>query len=102
VTPPNPFVELARNPVGTLALAGYALGLLALSLMSTWWSLRTIGRLGNRWRANHHTDDWWSGPFEIGFVPPPKWSATFCAVLFVWAVTAWALSALVWIAGGGA
>lgn len=97
--PPNPFIALAEDPVGTLALAGYALALLALALMSTWWSLRTAGKLYVQWAKNNHTDAWWSGPFDIGVIPPPRWSATAAAVGFVWAVTLWALSAIVWVVG---
>lgn len=99
MSPPNPFIELATDPVGTLALAGYALLLASLILMATWWSLRTAGTLYVQYRKNQHTDAWWSGPFEIGVVPPPRWTATAAAVGFVWAVTLWALSALVWLIG---
>jgi len=96
---PNPFIELARDPVGTLALAGYALVLVGIAMSSLWWSLRTAGKLGTQWQRNHHTSEWWSGPFEIGVVPPPKWSAWAVVVVFVWAITLWAVSALVWVIG---
>lgn len=97
--PPNPFIELARDPVGTLALLGYALVLLGVAMASLWWSLRTGAKLVVQWQRRGRTDDWWSGPFEIGVVPPPSWTAWAVAVVFVWAITAWSVSALVWVIG---
>jgi len=97
MTVPNPFIELAQDPIGTLAVVGYALVLFGLILAATWWSLRKVGILANRYQKNRHSDAWWSGPFDIGIVPPPDWTATAVMILFVWAITLWALSALVWV-----
>jgi len=97
----NPFIRFAVDPVGTLVAVGYALVLLGLILASLWWSLRKAGTLATRYKKNRHTDKWWSGPLDIGIVPPPDWTATAVGILFVWAVTLWAVSALIWVVGGG-
>jgi len=99
MTVPNPFIEFAVDPVGALAWVGYALLLVGIVLMALWWSLRKLGTLAVQYRKNSHTDAWWSGPFDIGIVPPPQWTASLSAVIFVWAVTAWAISALFWLIG---
>ena len=93
----NPFIELARDPVGVLAWVGYALLLLGLILASTWWSLRKVGTLAVQYQKNRHSDRWWSGPLNVGVVPPPDWTANAVVVLFVWAVTFWAVSAIVYL-----
>jgi len=95
----NPFVELARDPVAALSVAGAVLALLALALAASWWSLRKLGRLAVRYRRNSHTDEWWSGPLGIGTLPPPEWTATLVVVLFCWAVTLWAVGAVVYLVG---
>ena len=99
MTVPNPFIQIAVDPVGTAGWIGYGLFLTAFVLLSTGWGLRKIGDLGTKYRRNHHTDEWWSGPFDIGIVPPASWTATLAAVLFVWSFTAWAGGALVWLVG---
>jgi hypothetical protein len=95
----NPFVELVRDPVGTLAVIGTALVLAGVALSATWWSLRQLGVLAVRYRSNRHTEKWWSGPLDVGVVPPPDWTARLVAVLFVWAVALWALGAIVYLIG---
>jgi membrane protease YdiL (CAAX protease family) len=50
VTPPNPFVELAQDPVGVLTAAAYATLLLA-ALVGTWWALsRNLLYLLDNWQ----------------------------------------------------
>jgi len=50
VTPPNPFVELAQDPVAVLTAAAYATVLLA-ALVGTWWALsRNLLYLLDNWQ----------------------------------------------------
>lgn len=96
----NPFVELARDPVAAFAWLGYALFLSALILTALPWALRKTAWLFDRWKANKRSPSWWSfGDSNLGYIPPPGWLAWSFAVLFVLAVTAWALGALFWLVG---
>jgi hypothetical protein len=85
----NPFVELARNPVGTLSAVGYALALLTLlflTLAATWSNVVWLRVRWDRQRPNQ-----WE------YVPPTKWVLRAAAVPGVLAVDAWALAALLWL-----
>jgi len=55
VTPPNPFVELANDPVAVLTAAAYATVLLA-ALVGTWWALS---------RNLAYLDEWWQDGWRL-------------------------------------
>jgi len=99
----NPLVELARDPVTSLAVVGYALLMAAVVIAALPWSIRQLVTLSIRYRRNRTSDAWWSfGDRRAGYVPPLSWLARLFGVLFVLAVVAWALGALAWLVGGGA
>lgn len=85
----NPFVELARDPVVTLAMLGYALLLvcfLVLTIAACWRNAITIYVRWDRQR-----------PGQWEHVPPANWLLRVAAIPFVLAIDAWAVAALVWI-----
>lgn len=97
----NPFIELARDPVGTLAAGGYALVLLTIAFGAVRTVLREWPTLWVKYTRNRHTDDWWAfGDRREGYIPPLGWSIRFAASLLVLAVAAFAASALMWFVGG--
>ena len=97
---PNPFIELARDPVGTLAALGYALILAAIAFGAVRTVLRELPRLYVQYDRNKHTNDWWAfGERRDGYIPPLGWSMRFAASLVILAVAAFAASALVWFIG---
>ena len=99
----NPFIELATDPVGTLAWIGYALLLAGLVLAAVPWAIRQAGVLTVRYQKNRTRDSWWSfGDRRAGYIPPLSWLARAFGVVFVLAVTAWAAGALLWLVGIGA
>jgi hypothetical protein len=98
--PPNPFVALAEDPVGTLAWLGYTLLMLGIVILALPWSVRKSAWLYARYRQNRAGDRWWSfGDSNVGYIPPAGWLSQAFFVLFVLAVTAWALGALAWLVG---
>lgn len=96
----NPFVELARDPVGALAWLGYLLLMLGIVLAAVPWAIRKTAWLIARWQTNKHTDRWWSfSESGAGYIPPAAWLAWAFGVCLVLAVAAWALGTLVWLVG---
>lgn len=96
----NPFVELARDPIGALAWLGYVLLMLAVAIAAIPWALRQATTLYVRYRKNRTSDRWWSfGDSRLGYIPPLGWLSRAFGVLFVLAIAAWALGALIWAVG---
>lgn len=93
----NPFIELGRNPISAFAMLGYLLFLLTFVILSTGYCLRTAGNLYVRYKHNGHTKQWWSGPLDVGIVPPASWSARAATIPLVFAFTAWAIGGIIWI-----
>ena len=97
----NPFVELARDPVGSLAWLGYTLLMAAIVIAAVPWAVRKAAWLIARWRTNRASDTWWAfGTRRDGYLPPASWLAWAFGVLFVLAIATWALGTLVWLIGG--
>jgi len=84
----NPFVELARDPVATLSVLGYALGLLALLVWTAGicWSnaVHARAQFQNHW---HRWD----------YLPPAKWLGRVGLIPFILAIDVWAVAALIWL-----
>jgi len=100
MSPPNPFVELAQDPVGVLAWLGYLLFMLAVVAAAVPWAVRKSAWLLHRYQQDRHKRDWWSfGDRTDGYIPPTWWLGWAFMVIFVLAIAVWALSALVWLVG---
>jgi hypothetical protein len=110
----NPFIELARDPVGVLAWLGYVALLMSLLLsvavvafMAVPWSLRKGARLVHAYYRDRRSDDWWSlGESPVGYIPPGSWLIGLFKIGMVYVgltaligVSAMALSALFWLVG---
>lgn len=99
--PFNPFIELAREPVGTLAWLGYLLLMFGILVLAVPWAVRKSVWLYARYRTNRAGDDWWSfGDHRKGYIPPTGWLAQAFVVCLVLAVAMWALGTVVWMVGG--
>lgn len=97
----NPFIELARNPVATLAWLGYLLLMLGIVVLAVPWSVRKTAWLIARYQQNRRSDSWWSFTDRPnGYIPPAGWLAWAFSVCLVLAVSAWALGSVVWLLGG--
>lgn len=94
MSPPNPFVELARDPVATLATLAYALLLLGatVALAGVMWS--TILHLSNAWE--HRRAKGKFGP-QWELVPPVAVFGRVALLLFLGAVEAFLLGGVVWL-----
>jgi hypothetical protein len=96
----NPFVELARDPVGTLAWLGYFLFMLGVVVLAVPWAIRKTAWLYARYETNATSDDWWSfGNRRKGYIPPAGWLGQAFLVCVVLAGSAWALGTVVWLLG---
>lgn len=96
----NPFVELAKDPVGALAWLGYALLMLGIVLAAVPWAIRKAVWLIARWETNRASDTWWAfGSTRRGYIPPSGWLAWAFGVVFVLAIASWALGTIVYLVG---
>lgn len=101
--PVNPFVELARDPVGALAWLGYLLFMCGILVLAIPWAVRKTAWLYARYLQNRASSDWWAfGETRTGYIPPAGWLAWAFGVCLVLAVSAWALGSVVWLVGVGA
>lgn len=97
----NPFIAFGQDPVAALAWLGYALLLAGIVLAAVPWAIRQGVTLVVRYKANRHSDAWWSfGDSRHGYIPPLSWLSRAFGVLFVLAIASWATSALFWLVGG--
>lgn len=114
--PPNPFIELARDPIATFAWLGYGLLLLAIVLavlavvvVAVPWSIRQTAKLVAHYYRDRRSDDWWSfGDTPVGYLPPGSWLAgafkvvaVYIALAFLMGIASWAVGGLIWLVGGG-
>lgn len=99
MTPPNPFIHAAQDPVGFFAAVGYLLLMVMLAIAGTAFAIREATALRALASREHRQRDWW-GEYAQGWLPPSQWSYRAGRVVFVLALTAWALSALSWFLGG--
>jgi Ca2+/H+ antiporter len=100
MTPPNPFIELAKDPVVTLAWFGYALLMLTIFGLGLAFTLRKGATLlAYATDQNNRQRDWW-GEALNGWLPPAWWIGWAAVVLLVWVVIALTLGALLWVLGG--
>jgi len=99
VTPPNPFVEFAQDPVAALAWLGYALLMVTVVGLGVTFSLRKGATLlAYATDRNNRQRKFW-GEAVDGWLPPAWWIGWAAVVLLVWVVIVWALGALVWVIG---
>lgn len=91
---PNPFIELFRDPVATLAALAYALALLGASLTLAFAAWGQTVWLTNAIERRHRNNDF--GP-QWEYVPPVTVYGRAAALLFLAAIEALLLSALFWI-----
>jgi hypothetical protein len=98
---PNPFIELARDPVATISALGYLVLLVGILLFGVPHAVRILVEdVYLDWKQNNHRDKWrrlWGdGP---GYLPPfgiglrALWAFVVIAVAFE------AVAALVWFMG---
>lgn len=100
MTPPNPFIEFAQDPVGVLAWVGYVLVLVGLGVAGLRTILRGFPTLYIQWRKNRHTDAWWSvGDLPYGVIPPARWTAMLLLYIGVLVALVWVAGALLWVLG---
>lgn len=85
---PNPFIELFRAPVATLAAVGYALGLVTLLVVTIGACWSNAATVKAQFNANWHR---WE------YLPPATWLLRVAAIPFVLMWDAWAIAALVWL-----
>jgi|GEM_PF-5114338 hypothetical protein len=86
---PNPFIELFRDPVATLAATGYALFLAVLLIATVGACWRNVITLWVRWDRQR--------PGQWEYLPPVGFLARAAAIPFVLAIDAWAVAALIWL-----
>jgi hypothetical protein len=84
----NPFIELARDPVGVLSAIGYALALLTLLVLTVGACWTNAAKVRAQYQANRS---------RWGYLPPASWLLRVAAIPGILAVDAWALSALAWL-----
>lgn len=98
--PPNPFIELARDPIATLGWLGYFFGMVAIVVALVPWAIRHGAKLIDAYYRDRKSDDWWAfGDARTGYIPPGDWLLGAFKVLAVLAVASWALGSLVWLVG---
>lgn len=97
----NPFIEIAKDPVGVFAVVGFVTFLLAAAIASLVYPLRVVPDLWAQYQLRHRHENWHDGPSGIGYVPPVGWILMAASVPLVLAAFWWSLSALAWIAQGG-
>lgn len=84
----NPFVELFRNPVGTLSAVGYFLALVMLLILTLgvcWSNAATV-------RAQYQAN--WT---RWQYNPPVVWLARVAAIPGILAIDAWVVATLIWL-----
>lgn len=85
----NPFIELYRDPVGTLTALAYTLTLTTLLVLTLSACYRNAITLRVRWEHDR--------PRQWEYVPPAAWLLRLAAIPAILAVDAWALAALIWL-----
>lgn len=86
---PNPFIELFRDPVATLAALGYALILITLLVWTLAICWRNAVTVKVRWERQR--------PGQWEYVPPLGFVVRVSAIPAILAVDALALAALIWL-----
>ena len=85
---PNPFIDLFRDPVGTLVALGYVLLLVTLLVWTLAACWRNAVTLKVRWDRRH-------GQWQ--YVPPLGFILRVSAIPAILWIDAWALAALIWL-----
>ena len=85
----NPFIELFRDPVTTLAALGYALLLASLIIWTLGLAWTNAVTIHHRWHDER--------PREWEYVPPLSFIARVAAIPLILWIDAWALAALIWL-----
>jgi hypothetical protein len=97
---PNPFIELARDPVAFFGLLGYALATTMFALGGVSWAIRQGSICVTLADRNHRQKQWWGDTLD-GWFPPPSWQLRVASVLLALTLSSWAIGGLLWFAGGG-
>lgn len=97
---PNPFIQLAQDPVGVLSAVGYLLLLVAILIVGVPHAVRTLADVYADWRENNHRKKWarlWGeGP---GYLPPFTVAIKAMWGLFVLFAAFESVAAVLWFAG---
>jgi len=94
----NPFIEVARDPVGVFALLGAYSFMLCMAVLGLVYPVRTIPQLWVSFENRRRDQEWQEGPADVGYVPPVGWILMAASVPLFIAGMWWALSALAWLA----
>jgi len=95
----NPFIELARDPVGVLSLLGGVAFLASTAVMATVYPVRAVPDLYAQFTLRERHEKWHSGPSDVGYVPPVGWILMAASVPLSIAIAFWSVAALVWVVG---
>jgi len=93
----NPFIEIARDPVGAFAMLGYVAFLGGATVLGLVYPVRVVPDLWGQWQNRARDQKWHSGPSGIGYVPPVGWILMAASVPGAIALLGFALSALAWV-----
>ena len=85
----NPFIELFRDPVGTLLALGYALLLSTLLFWTLAICWRNAVTIKVRWERQR--------PTQWEYVPPIDFILRVSLIPTILWIDAWALAALIWV-----
>lgn len=99
MTPPNPFIELARDPVATLGWLAYTVLVLAILLVGLSYTIRHGFHLyALATDRNTRQRDWW-GETHDGWLPPTAWQLGALKVCIALSSALLAAASVVWLAG---
>jgi len=94
---PNPFIELAQDPITVLAITGYAILLAVILTLGLAFTLRKGATLLAYATDRTNRQRYFWGSALDGWLPPAWWIGWTAVVGLVWVAIFWATSALVWV-----
>lgn len=100
MTPPNPFIDLAQDPIGAIAAAGYLVLVFGILFFGTPHALRTFIEVYVDWTQNKERKKWarlWGD--GVGYIPPFVESLKVLWACIVLYACFQAAAALLWFAG---
>ena len=98
----NPFIELARDPVGVLSAVGYCIGLVGLLVVGVPHALRCYAEVAVDWRQNaRRPGSKWERFYGdgVGYLPPTREALKVLWASLVLFVSFEAVAALLWFLG---
>jgi hypothetical protein len=99
MSPPNPFIELARDPVATLGWLGYVFLITTTTVFAAGYAARMATELWATADRTARQRDWYGDTLD-GWLPPTQWTLGAAKLTIALTVAAWAVASLVWIASG--